>query len=82
MNGFKLSLNWLPRPPHFVAPHRQFTREQREQLETSFAHEMYITAYERFVLATAVDLTEKQVNCWFKNRRKKQRELMLVLALV
>ncbi|XP_036372360.1 homeobox protein notochord [Megalops cyprinoides] len=54
-----------------------FTNEQLSRLEKEFARQQYMVGSERFVLATALHLTEAQVKVWFQNRRIKWRKQSL-----
>ena len=49
-----------------------FTPEQVEVLEGHFGAGAYPSAEVRAGIAAEVDLTEKQVLCWFQNRRKRR----------
>ncbi|KAK1791559.1 hypothetical protein P4O66_013562 [Electrophorus voltai] len=52
-----------------------FTNEQLSRLEKEFARQQYMVGSERFLLASALQLTEAQV--WFQNRRIKWRKQSL-----
>ncbi|XP_061103098.1 homeobox protein notochord [Conger conger] len=54
-----------------------FTNEQLSRLEKEFARQQYMVGSERFVLASALHLTEAQVKVWFQNRRIKWRKQSL-----
>ncbi|MBN3297169.1 NOT2 protein, partial [Amia calva] len=54
-----------------------FTNEQLSRLEKEFARQQYMVGSERFVLASALQLTEAQVKVWFQNRRIKWRKQSL-----
>ncbi|XP_039608751.1 homeobox protein notochord [Polypterus senegalus] len=54
-----------------------FTNEQLTRLEKEFARQQYMVGSERFVLASALHLTEAQVKVWFQNRRIKWRKQSL-----
>ncbi|XP_052006858.1 homeobox protein notochord-like [Xyrauchen texanus] len=51
-----------------------FTNEQLSRLEKEFARQQYKVGSERFLLASALQLTEAQVKVWFQNRRIKWRK--------
>ncbi|KAL2087684.1 hypothetical protein ACEWY4_016512 [Coilia grayii] len=54
-----------------------FTLEQLHILENSFRNSHYLSVFERFGIAKALNLSETQVKVWFQNRRtkwKKERE--------
>lgn len=54
-----------------------FTLEQLRILEHSFRNSHYLSVFERFGIAKALNLSETQVKVWFQNRRtkwKKERE--------
>ena len=54
-----------------------FTLEQMRILEHSFRNSHYLSVFERFAIAKALNLSETQVKVWFQNRRtkwKKERE--------
>ncbi|XP_051945790.1 homeobox protein not2-like [Xyrauchen texanus] len=54
-----------------------FTNEQLSRLEKEFARQQYMVGSERFLLASALQLTEAQVKVWFQNRRIKWRKQSL-----
>ncbi|XP_068608251.1 homeobox protein notochord, partial [Brachionichthys hirsutus] len=54
-----------------------FTSEQLSRLEKEFARQQYMVGSERFLLASALQLTEAQVKVWFQNRRIKWRKQSL-----
>uniref|UniRef100_A0A3P9HB74 Notochord homeobox n=1 Tax=Oryzias latipes TaxID=8090 RepID=A0A3P9HB74_ORYLA len=54
-----------------------FTSEQLSRLEKEFARQQYMVGSERFLLASALNLTEAQVKVWFQNRRIKWRKQSL-----
>ncbi|XP_028994989.1 homeobox protein notochord [Betta splendens] len=54
-----------------------FTMEQLSRLEKEFARQQYMVGSERFLLASALQLTEAQVKVWFQNRRIKWRKQSL-----
>ncbi|KAM9786677.1 homeobox protein notochord [Syngnathus typhle] len=54
-----------------------FTSEQLSRLEKEFARQQYMVGSERFLLASALHLTEAQVKVWFQNRRIKWRKQSL-----
>ncbi|XP_041828647.1 homeobox protein notochord [Melanotaenia boesemani] len=54
-----------------------FTTEQLSRLEKEFARQQYMVGSERFLLASALQLTEAQVKVWFQNRRIKWRKQSL-----
>ncbi|KAM6961094.1 homeobox protein notochord [Aplochiton taeniatus] len=54
-----------------------FTNEQLSRLEKEFARQQYMVGSERFLLASALHLTEAQVKVWFQNRRIKWRKQSL-----
>ncbi|KAI9545852.1 hypothetical protein NQZ68_033334 [Dissostichus eleginoides] len=54
-----------------------FTIEQLSRLEKEFARQQYMVGSERFLLASALQLTEAQVKVWFQNRRIKWRKQSL-----
>uniref|UniRef100_A0A1A8L0S3 Notochord homeobox n=2 Tax=Nothobranchius pienaari TaxID=704102 RepID=A0A1A8L0S3_9TELE len=54
-----------------------FTSEQLARLEKEFARQQYMVGSERFLLASALQLTEAQVKVWFQNRRIKWRKQSL-----
>ncbi|CAL8283574.1 unnamed protein product [Lota lota] len=54
-----------------------FTNEQLSRLEKEFARQQYMVGSERFILASALQLTEAQVKVWFQNRRIKWRKQSL-----
>ncbi|KAG9343980.1 hypothetical protein JZ751_012455 [Albula glossodonta] len=54
-----------------------FTNEQLSRLEKEFARQQYMVGSERFILASALHLTEAQVKVWFQNRRIKWRKQSL-----
>ncbi|XP_061552884.1 homeobox protein notochord [Phycodurus eques] len=54
-----------------------FTSEQLARLEKEFARQHYMVGAERFLLASALRLTEAQVKVWFQNRRIKWRKQSL-----
>ncbi|KAG7266148.1 hypothetical protein CRUP_016396 [Coryphaenoides rupestris] len=54
-----------------------FTNEQLSRLEKEFSRQQYTVGSERFVLASALHLTEAQVKVWFQNRRIKWRKQSL-----
>ncbi|XP_048091624.1 homeobox protein pnx [Alosa alosa] len=54
-----------------------FTLEQLRILEHRFRNSHYLSVFERFGIAKALNLSETQVKVWFQNRRtkwKKERE--------
>ncbi|XP_066534331.1 homeobox protein notochord [Hoplias malabaricus] len=68
-------------PPHYKHKagkskrmRTSFTNEQLSRLEKEFARQQYMVGSERFVLASALQLTEAQVKVWFQNRRIKWRK--------
>ncbi|XP_017288915.2 homeobox protein notochord isoform X2 [Kryptolebias marmoratus] len=54
-----------------------FSSEQLSRLEKEFARQQYMVGSERFLLASALQLTEAQVKVWFQNRRIKWRKQSL-----
>ncbi|NP_571130.1 homeobox protein notochord [Danio rerio] len=54
-----------------------FTNDQLSRLEKEFARQQYMVGSERFLLASALQLTEAQVKVWFQNRRIKWRKQSL-----
>ncbi|XP_072314372.1 homeobox protein notochord [Eucyclogobius newberryi] len=54
-----------------------FTSEQLSRLEKEFARQQYMVGSERFLLASALQLSEAQVKVWFQNRRIKWRKQSL-----
>ncbi|PWA29710.1 hypothetical protein CCH79_00007817 [Gambusia affinis] len=54
-----------------------FTSDQLSRLEKEFARQQYMVGSERFLLASALQLTEAQVKVWFQNRRIKWRKQSL-----
>ncbi|XP_043920442.1 homeobox protein not2-like isoform X2 [Protopterus annectens] len=54
-----------------------FTNEQLARLEKEFSRQQYMVGSERFLLASALHLTEAQVKVWFQNRRIKWRKQSL-----
>ncbi|KAL0969533.1 hypothetical protein UPYG_G00228540 [Umbra pygmaea] len=54
-----------------------FTNEQLDRLEKEFARQQYMVGSERFLLASALQLSEAQVKVWFQNRRIKWRKQSL-----
>ncbi|KAJ3613593.1 hypothetical protein NHX12_019839 [Muraenolepis orangiensis] len=54
-----------------------FTNEQLSRLEKEFSRQQYMVGSERFVLASALQLSEAQVKVWFQNRRIKWRKQSL-----
>ncbi|XP_048876574.1 homeobox protein pnx isoform X2 [Brienomyrus brachyistius] len=51
-----------------------FTLEQLRVLEHSFRASHYLSVFERYGIATALQLTETQVKIWFQNRRTKWKK--------
>ncbi|XP_069567842.1 homeobox protein notochord [Brachyistius frenatus] len=54
-----------------------FTSEQLSRLEKEFVRQQYMVGSERFLLASALQLTEAQIKVWFQNRRIKWRKQSL-----
>uniref|UniRef100_A0A4W3IZK8 Notochord homeobox n=1 Tax=Callorhinchus milii TaxID=7868 RepID=A0A4W3IZK8_CALMI len=54
-----------------------FTQEQLSRLEKEFARQQYMVGTERYLLASALNLSEAQVKVWFQNRRIKWRKQSL-----
>lgn len=54
---------------------RKFSDRVRNELERSFLANNFITGGEKKVLATRLNLTERQVSKWFVHRREKLRRL-------
>lgn len=52
-----------------------FSPEQLAVLERYYEHNRYISAFHRMELAAQINLTERQVNVWFCNRRRKDKNL-------
>ena len=51
-----------------------FTSTQLVSLEREFAAAAYLSHLRRFHVATALQLSEKQVKIWFQNRRVKHKK--------
>lgn len=51
-----------------------FTPEQLRALEHSFRASRYLSVFERYGIATALQLSETQVKIWFQNRRTKWKK--------
>lgn len=51
-----------------------YSNEQLKYMEDKFASSHFVTASERYEIATILGLTEEQVKVWFQNRRIKLRK--------
>ncbi|KAL4609541.1 homeobox protein pnx-like isoform X1, partial [Arapaima gigas] len=51
-----------------------FTLEQLRVLESSFRNSHYLSVFERYGIAMALQLSETQVKIWFQNRRTKWKK--------
>ncbi|XP_070355643.1 tetrapeptide repeat homeobox protein 2 [Equus asinus] len=62
-----------PRPPRRPRQERTvYSKEQQQELESSFQTNKYPTYEDREALAARLALQERQVQVWFKNRRAKE----------
>ncbi|XP_061541555.1 homeobox protein CDX-1a [Phycodurus eques] len=52
-----------------------YTDHQRQQLETEFQLNRYITMRRKSELSMTLNLSERQVKIWFQNRRAKERKI-------
>lgn len=51
-----------------------FTQHQILIMEQEFTRHRYVSVEKRFELASKLNITERQVQTWFRNRRAKWRE--------
>ncbi|KAJ7988861.1 hypothetical protein DPEC_G00313580 [Dallia pectoralis] len=75
--GLSKSHSFKHKGGKFKRMRTSFTNEQLDRLEKEFARQQYMVGSERFLLATALQLTEVQVKVWFQNRRIKWRKQSL-----
>uniref|UniRef100_A0A3P8XBG4 Homeobox domain-containing protein n=2 Tax=Esox lucius TaxID=8010 RepID=A0A3P8XBG4_ESOLU len=75
--GLSKSHSFKHKGGKFKRMRTSFTNEQLDRLEKEFARQQYMVGSERFLLASALQLTEVQVKVWFQNRRIKWRKQSL-----
>ncbi|KAG2468991.1 homeobox protein pnx isoform X1 [Polypterus senegalus] len=67
-------LNSKTRPCRSRRIRTAFTLEQLRFLENHFRFNHYLSVYERFGIASTLQLSETQVKIWFQNRRTKWKK--------
>lgn len=55
-------------------PKKWFTWEQLIWLEKAFAENHYLTTESYLYLSTKLSMSTCQIQCWFRNRRAKERK--------
>lgn len=50
-----------------------YTRTQIQELEKEFMVSHYVSSHRRLILASKLNLTDRQIKVWFQNRRSKEK---------